>query len=153
MYFRCWCYESLSLFFFYIVEVIEVRVVDGKSPFDGRVEVNYDGKWGTVCDDKFDIVDANVICRMLGSEKATDIYTSGGGDDSSPIWLDDIDCKGEEKTILECLHDGFGNSNCRHMEDVGVICAPPGEYWEGNKMNLDQLPCFVINGVSNGQGH
>ena len=71
--------------------------------------------------------DANVVCRMLGSEKAVEFKTFGGGDDSEPIWLDDLACTGEEKTILECLHDGFGNSNCRHTEDVGVVCAPPGE--------------------------
>ena len=32
----------------------------------GRLEVNYDGVWGTVCDDWFDNAAASVACYMLG---------------------------------------------------------------------------------------
>ena len=91
----------------------------------GRVEVFYDGQWGTVCDDAWDINDANVVCRQLGfSQLATNAWSSAYyGQGSGPIWIDDVACSGGESHIYNCRHRGWGNNDCTHSEDASVQCS------------------------------
>lgn len=84
----------------------------------------YDGTWGTVCDDQWDLIDANVICRELGFGKAVNVYSSATfGMGKGKIWMDDVQCTGSERSLTECSHNGWGKHNCDHSEDVGILCA------------------------------
>jgi len=46
--------------------VYTVRLVGGSSLYEGRLEVLYNGLWGTVCDDRFTDAAATVVCRSIG---------------------------------------------------------------------------------------
>ena len=93
------------------------------------MEVNYDGEWGTVCDDGWNTEETRVVCRQLGfGPKSIPIFGSTlFGQGSGPILLDGLACTGGESMLSSCGHLGFGvTRSFTHSEDAGVICFPPG---------------------------
>jgi len=50
-----------------VLLLLTVRLVGGRHQYEGRLEVYYNGTWGTVCDDAFGNEDATVACKSLGS--------------------------------------------------------------------------------------
>ena len=101
-----------------------IRLADGLSSSEGRVEVFYDGEWGTVCDDGWDLTDANVVCESLGLGSALEAVSFAGfGAGNGPILLDDVYCTGSETSIFECGNAGIGINDCYHGEDAGVRCS------------------------------
>ena len=103
---------------------LTIRLLGGSSYNEGRVEVNYNSEWGTVCDDGWDDTDASVVCRQLGfGSSGTAMGSASFGQGSGPIWLSSIKCSGSEPSIINCVHLGVNiTSSCSHLEDAGVIC-------------------------------
>lgn len=98
------------------------------STLQGRVEVFYNGTWGTVCDNGWDLTDANVVCRELGLGLAVKALTSSAfGMGKGKIWMDDVQCIGSERLLAECTHRGWEKSYCDHSKDVGVVCNSGNE--------------------------
>ena len=105
------------------VECFQIRLAGG-GHYYGRVEVFYNGIWGTVCDDVWDLKHAQVVCRQLGFRNASSAPQSAKyGQGSDPIWLDDVRCKGNETSLFNCPHTGWGIHNCNHAEDASVVCV------------------------------
>ena len=101
-----------------------MRLVGGNWNGEGRVEIRHNGVWGTVCDDFWDLNDAQVVCRELGYPGAVSAPSNARfGAGSGRIWLDDVRCQGNEKSIANCQHRGWGVHNCDHSEDASVICS------------------------------
>ena len=103
----------------------------------GRVEIFYNGQWGTVCDDSWDFNDATVVCHQLGYPYAIRaLYGSRVEDGTGQIWLDNVACTGNEQNLASCRHNGWGRHNCGHYEDAGVECSSTG------KINMHALDYF-----------
>ena len=119
-----------------------LRLVDGTLTDDegnlceGRLEIFYNGAWGTICDDYWTDEDADVACRQLGFvggsvddwERFRNSYFPPGSGDQAII-LDDMSCAGGESELLDCPsnHPRPGLHDCKHEEDVGIRCIKNSE--------------------------
>ncbi|TSK14798.1 Neurotrypsin [Bagarius yarrelli] len=102
-----------------------LRLVGGEEDFEGRVEIYHNGHWGTICDDQWDDMDAEVVCRQLGLGGIPRAWSwAHFGQGKGPIQLDAVQCTGNELSLDECPHSGWEQHNCDHMEDAGVSCNP-----------------------------
>ena len=118
-----------------------IQLANSSGYCSGRVEIYHNGTWGTVCDDLWDMNDAEVVCRQLGCGKAVLVppqayFGQGGG----KIWLDNVQCTGNESSITQCSHNGFGIHDCFSREDAGVVCVG------GSQLCLIYTSKFIIDG-------
>ena len=119
--------QPCSMCCLFIVD-FPIRLQGGLTELEGRVEIFYQGSWGTICDDQWDSNDATVVCRQLGflgtAVAKTEAYFGEGTGD---IVLDDVECVGTESLLGRCPAKPLGDHNCGHGEDAGVVCRAPGE--------------------------
>ena len=87
------------------------------------MEVYHNGEWGTVCDDGWDLNDAQVVCKELGFSNAV-AATQGAfyGQGRGLVLLSGLECVGTEWTIANCSHIR-GYFYCSRHQDAGVKCV------------------------------
>ncbi|XP_060708687.1 deleted in malignant brain tumors 1 protein-like [Hemiscyllium ocellatum] len=111
-----------------VTDLIQIRLVNGTDACSGRVELNYKDIWGAVCDDAWDLQDANVACKQMGCGPARSAPGSAQfGEATGTFWLDDVECKGHEVNLFQCLSNSVGKHNCNAGEAAAVTCSdrPP----------------------------
>ena len=105
----------------HVLFAYSVRLVHGSSYNEGRVEVYYNGEWGTVCDNDWSEKKAKMVCMELrvGVFGIPDSFGPG----SERVLLDNVICSDDDKTLASCGHYGVGITPfCSHSNDVGVKC-------------------------------
>ena len=125
-----------------------IRLVDGNTLYEGRVEVCINGAWGTVCSSTYNswwsnyrwsTTDSKVVCRQLGhmefginSSFSNYLMCSIGsvaypaatqfGQGTGPIFISDVHCTGQESNLFDCSYRSVPRLLCTHNHDVGVKC-------------------------------
>lgn len=103
---------------------MELRLVNGPNCCVGHLKVLHDQQWGSVCDNGWDMEDAEVVCWQLGCGtpiSAPGWARFGRGYDS--IWLETVSCWGTEAALTECRAQVWGIHSCHPGEDAGVVCS------------------------------
>ena len=129
----------------------DVRLVDGTTLHEGRLEVCVNSSWITVCDENWKYRNVRVVCRQLGyREEGKDsesiyrlnklailklfcalliagraIYGSYFGQGAGLTVLYNVTCLGNETKLLNCPHLGLpvGNCSVNHNRDISVRCV------------------------------
>ena len=116
---------------------VPVRLVGGNNPAEGRVELYlYPHGWGTVCDNWFENIDAEVACRMLGFSGGEAFGNAFFGEGRGEIVLDHLECTGSESDLWDCPRGGRGEHNCLHAHDASVRC---GKYHDADPENKHHI--------------
>ena len=118
-------YATIAVCIFdFIVYAVPIRLVSGNLQHYGRVEIYYNGEWGTVCDDGWNTADATVVCRQLGFYSSAYAYRSAAyGPGTGPIWLSRLSCIGDEPNLTDCSQLSVSTKNCTHSDDASVSCS------------------------------
>ena len=91
------------------------------------MEIYYNGGWGTVCNNSWDIRDTRVACRQLGFQDSEFTYPPGTfGEGTGPILMDEVHCTGSESSLWSCIRNEVGNHDCSHSQDVAIRCSDTG---------------------------
>lgn len=103
-----------------------IRLEGGSGSHEGRVEIYYLKRWGTVCDRYFNLLDATVVCHQLGYSYASSLEHGAFEGGSGFIWLYNVDCTGYETNLLQCKSrspEVLPSFCSDHSYDAGVNCS------------------------------
>lgn len=109
----------------------DLRLMGGRNDSQGIVEIRYLGIWGTICNDGWDMKDAQVVCRQLGYYKAASLileYSAIPSNGTEPL-ITKLECTGNEPSIGLCNKQVLlaVSHHCDHTKDAQVVCAHPSK--------------------------
>ena len=104
----------------------ELRLAGGTHR-SGRVEICFNGRWGTVCDNLWSDSDAAAVCRELGlpSLGAVGLSRAYFGQGTGPVFISSVNCAETNGTNFSSCYnmDDIGRQGCGHSLDISVVCT------------------------------
>ena len=116
-----YCFILAKMQFHVCTGLHSVRLVNGSTLYEGRVEIYRDGAWGSICDTDWDLNDAYVVCRQLGFDDGTTTVRSEFGLVPDVFAMDNVRCTGSEARLQDCTYSL--TANCGGWEGAGVRCS------------------------------
>ena len=87
----------------------------------------YSGAWGVVCGAEWDFVDAAVVCHSLGYSGVSSFESNVTfKPENGTMWMSEVQCTGNETSLANCAHSGWGRSACAENQAAGVSCFEKG---------------------------
>ncbi|GMH54864.1 hypothetical protein TL16_g01770 [Triparma laevis f. inornata] len=108
------------------VRIRPKAIFDSEGVVSGRIEVKWEGVWGTIYKWGWDDLDAKVGCRQLGNElgyitiSGTALDADDTPDGSGKQWWRNVDCAGNEEMLERCYRVNVWSSG--HDGDIGITC-------------------------------
>ncbi|XP_051255595.1 scavenger receptor cysteine-rich type 1 protein M160-like [Dicentrarchus labrax] len=103
-----------------------VRLLNGTSLCSGRLEVKSNQSWSSVCEEDFDLRDAEVVCRELGCGAPLVLQGALYGGEKAPMWTREFQCEGNESALRDCDRSGSARGGpCSPGRAVGLTCSDP----------------------------
>ncbi|XP_025076892.1 scavenger receptor cysteine-rich type 1 protein M160-like [Pomacea canaliculata] len=133
------------------IEGINYRLAGSNSSYKGRVEVQINGTWGSVCgyDNGYYEYLAKVVCRMYGFTEGSIGYLESYPDPPNKRYQNTFTCKGDEAVLDDCPHSGWriGDNYCTPA-GVNAVCYGDVRIGTRNFRNARQGPVqFYRNGT------
>lgn len=141
----------------------QIRLVDGESPNEGRVQIKFNDKWYSLCTHSKNLTSADirVICQQVGFQDGHWYkWFPKRNETTFQIMSKSFHCSGNELAITQCKRWNrirVGGGVCDHHSDIGIRCSKKlafsaensasYDYWKGIEfINSESNYEYVLNG-------
>ncbi|CAF0869334.1 unnamed protein product [Brachionus calyciflorus] len=118
----------------------KLDLVDGRNFLEGRLRVEINGKYGTICNKGWSIQNSKIACQQLGLILDPNYFIYSRWLENDPrinesILMSEVQCDSLDTNLFECRHTSHFDHTCTHQDDVWIKCLKPS--WSGVRFGLN----------------